>query len=237
MPWGELHEKFAQYTREINRLRAESTANHDGAKIWLVTLTRQIDNIVDAVAAGQASPALLGRLEKLELEKEDLKNRLAGPAPDPVRFHPNVAELYVLKVNGLRNALNEDGTREEAAQILRGLVDEIRLHPVDDQLQIELIGDLATLLSFAEKKGADNKKPGSSVTADSPDAGSAREELEVEYRDDAIEIGFNARYLLDITQQVAGDDVEVALADPASPTLVRDADDASALYVLMPMRV
>ena len=75
------------------------------------------------------------------------------------------------------------------------------------------------------------------LTANSPDAGSAREELEVDYRDDAIEIGFNARYLLDITQQVEGDEVEVALADPASPTLVRDADDASALYVLMPMRV
>ena len=80
-----------------------------------------------------------------------------------MRFHPNVADLYVSKVNDLRKALNEDGAREEAAQILRGLVDEIRLHPVDDKLQIELIGDLATLLSFAEKNGADNKKPGSSM--------------------------------------------------------------------------
>ena len=151
-----------EYTREINRLRAESAANHDGAKNRLVTVNRQIDNIVDAVAAGQASPALLGRLEKLELEKKELENDLAGPAPEPVRLHPNVAELYVSKVNDLRKALNEDGAREEAAQILRGLVDEIRLHPIDDQLQIELIGDLATLLGFAEKKGADNKKPGSS---------------------------------------------------------------------------
>ena len=75
-----------------------------------------------------------------------------------VRIHPNVADLYVSKVNGLRNALNEDGAREEAAQILRSLVDEIRLHPIDGQLQIELIGDLATLLGFAEKKGADNLK-------------------------------------------------------------------------------
>ena len=159
----ELTKAFVQeYTREINRLRAESTAKHDGTKNRLVTLNRQIDNIVDSVAAGQASPALLHRLEKLELEKEDLENRLAGPAPEPVRFHPNVADLYVSKVNGLRNALNEDGAREEAAQILRGLVDEIRLHPIDGQLQIELIGDLATLLGFAEKKGADNKKPGSS---------------------------------------------------------------------------
>ena len=155
LPTPELTKAFVQeYTRRINRLRAESTAKHDGTKNRLVTLNRQIDNIVDAVAAGQASPALVGRLEKLELEKKDLENHLAGPAPEPVRFHPNVADLYASKVNGLRNALNEDGAREEVAQILRGLVDEIRLHPIDDQLQIELIGDLATLLGFAEKKGS-----------------------------------------------------------------------------------
>jgi len=81
---------------------------------------------------------------------------------EPVRLHPNIADLYVSKVNDLRNALNEDGTREEAALILRGLVDEIRLHPVDSQLQIELIGDIATLLGFAGKNGPPGKKPGSS---------------------------------------------------------------------------
>ena len=158
----ELTKAFVrEYTREINRLRAEATANHDGTKNRLVALNRQIDNIVDAVAAGQASPALLGRLNKLELKKSELENELADPAPEPVRFHPNVADIYVSKVNSLRDALNEEGTREGAAQILRGLVDEIRLHPVDGQLQIELIGDLATLLGFAGKNGAGKKKPGS----------------------------------------------------------------------------
>ena len=91
-------------------------------------------------------------METLETEKTHLDQDLAGPAPEPVRFHPNVADIYVSKVNGLREALNEDGAREEAAEILRGLIDEIRLHPIDGQLQIELIGDLATLLVFAGKK-------------------------------------------------------------------------------------
>jgi site-specific DNA recombinase len=158
----ELTRAFVQeYTREINRLRAETTASHEGAKNRLATLHRQINNIVDAVADGKTSSALRGRLEKLESDKKDLENDLTSPAPEQVRLHPNVAELYVSKVNDLRNALNEDGTREEAAQILRGLVDEIRLHPVDEQLQIELIGDLATLLGFAEKNGTPTKKPGS----------------------------------------------------------------------------
>ena len=54
---------------------------------------------------------------------------------------------------------------------------------------------------------------------------------------DSFEIGFNARYLMDILAQVEGDTVEVHLADAAAPTLIRENDKASALYVLMPMRV
>ena len=159
----ELTKTFVrEYTREVNRLRAEASAIHDGARQRLSTLNRQIVNIVDTVAAGRASTALLDRLEKFELEKNQLELELTGPDPEPVRFHPNVADVYVSKVNGLRDALNEDGAREEAAEILRGLIDEIRLHPIDGRLQIELIGDLATLLVFAGDKDKGNKKPGSS---------------------------------------------------------------------------
>ncbi len=77
------------------------------------------------------------------------------------------------------------------------------------------------------------------VSAASPDQGTATEELEgglVRYDAGPIEIGFQARYLNDVTDQVTGD-VEFRFADGASPTIVRDAADASALYVLMPMRV
>jgi DNA polymerase-3 subunit beta len=75
------------------------------------------------------------------------------------------------------------------------------------------------------------------LSATSPDAGSATEELEVEYDDGDLEIGFNSRYLLDITQQIQGDKARFALSDAASPTLVKDLEDEKALYVLMPMRV
>ena len=63
------------------------------------------------------------------------------------------------------------------------------------------------------------------------------EELEVDYDAAPIEIGFNARYLLDITDQLDGDTALFKLADPGSPTLMHDREGASALYVLMPMRV
>jgi DNA polymerase-3 subunit beta len=75
------------------------------------------------------------------------------------------------------------------------------------------------------------------LSVNNPESGSATEELPVEYGHDPLEIGFNARYLLDISGQLEGDTAEFYLADPGSPTMVRDAKDPSALYVLMPMRV
>ena len=61
--------------------------------------------------------------------------------------------------------------------------------------------------------------------------------MPVKYSGPDIEIGFNSRYLLDIAQQIEGAGAEFVMADAASPTIVRDVADASALYVLMPMRV
>ncbi len=75
------------------------------------------------------------------------------------------------------------------------------------------------------------------LSANSPESGSASEEVPVDYSGPGIEIGFNSRYLLDIASQIEGGEAEISLADSASPTIVRDKSDASALYVLMPMRV
>ncbi len=75
------------------------------------------------------------------------------------------------------------------------------------------------------------------LSAVSPDAGRAVEELDVDYASEALEIGFNARYILDMSAQIEGDEIEFAVANSGSPTLVRDRKDDSALYVLMPMRV
>ncbi|MGH6990628.1 MAG: DNA polymerase III subunit beta [Stellaceae bacterium] len=75
------------------------------------------------------------------------------------------------------------------------------------------------------------------LSATSPENGTASEELEVRYNATPIEIGFNARYLLDIAGQIEGEGAHIILADAASPAIMRDAADASAIYVLMPMRV
>jgi DNA polymerase-3 subunit beta len=75
------------------------------------------------------------------------------------------------------------------------------------------------------------------LTVNNPDSGSATDEVPVGYDSDPLEIGFNAKYLLDITSQLSGGEAIFMLADPGSPTLVRDLQGDDALYVLMPMRV
>ena len=75
------------------------------------------------------------------------------------------------------------------------------------------------------------------LAVNNPDSGSAVEELAADYSADPIEIGFNARYLLDVAAQLTGSEAKFMLADAGSPTLIHDTSDETTLYVLMPMRV
>lgn len=76
------------------------------------------------------------------------------------------------------------------------------------------------------------------LSANNPEQGSGNDEVPATFNGiEVMEIGFNARYLLDITGQVEGENVTFDLSDGASPTIIRDPADPSALYVLMPMRV
>ena len=100
---------------------------------------------------------------------------------------------------------------------------------------VDRVATISTEKSRAVKLHAENGVV--TLSASSPESGTATEEIEVDYSQDAIEIGFNARYLLDIAQQIEGETAQFSMADAASPTVIRDIDDPSALYVLMPMRV
>ena len=70
-----------------------------------------------------------------------------------------------------------------------------------------------------------------------PESGTATEELGATYSAQGMEIGFNAKYLLDITSQIEGKEIRFLLSDAGSPTIIEDTEDSRSLYVLMPMRV
>ncbi len=100
---------------------------------------------------------------------------------------------------------------------------------------VDRVSTISTEKSRAVKLNLDDGRLVLTVT--NPDSGSATEELSVDYGASALEIGFNARYLMDITAQLEDDKARFLLADAGSPTVVHDTSDEAALYVLMPMRV
>ncbi|HEX9809715.1 MAG TPA: DNA polymerase III subunit beta [Alphaproteobacteria bacterium] len=100
---------------------------------------------------------------------------------------------------------------------------------------VDRVSTISTEKSRAVKLAV--AKDAVTLSATSLDQGSAEEEVEVGYRGEPMEIGFNSRYLLDIAERIGGETAQFRMGDAASAAIVSDSDDANALYVLMPMRV
>ncbi|MCA9552208.1 MAG: DNA polymerase III subunit beta [Myxococcales bacterium] len=75
------------------------------------------------------------------------------------------------------------------------------------------------------------------LTANNPDLGEAREELEVEYDNEALKIGFNFRYLMDVLAVLGEEQVELELTDELSPGVIRGVGGEGYRAVIMPMRI
>ena len=75
------------------------------------------------------------------------------------------------------------------------------------------------------------------LSVNAPDSGAAEEELAVAYDAERLEIGFNAKYLLEIAGQVDRENAVFLFNTSGDPTLMREGNDMSATYVVMPMRV
>ncbi len=129
-----------------------------------------------------------------------------------------------------------DGTFPDYSRVIPTANDKLlKIDPRSFEEGVDRVSTIATDKTRAVKMALDKDRVTLSVT--SPENGTAAEEVSGDYAADGIEIGFNARYLLDILGQISGDTVELHLADAAAPTLIRENDRSPALYVLMPMRV
>jgi DNA polymerase III subunit beta len=129
-----------------------------------------------------------------------------------------------------------DGTFPDYSRVIPTANDKLlRIDPRGFEEGVDRVSTIASERTRAVKMALERDRVTLSVT--SPENGTAAEEVPADYGADSFEIGFNARYLLDILGQIEGDTVEVHLADAAAPTLLRENDKAPALYVLMPMRV
>ncbi|BCJ89267.1 DNA polymerase III subunit beta [Terrihabitans soli] len=129
-----------------------------------------------------------------------------------------------------------DGTFPDYARVIPvGNDKKLTVDKVEFVAAVDRVSTISSERGRAVKLALNDGKLTLSVT--NPDSGSATEEIEVDYGADALDIGFNSRYLLDIAAQIDTETALLKLADPGSPTVIQDKEGSSALYVLMPMRV
>jgi site-specific DNA recombinase len=151
-----LFEEFArEFMAEVNKERRTASAAKAVVQADIQRIDRQIKRLVDAILDGADAKPINIRLKELEAEKTRLSAALEAAPEDKPLLHPNLAKIYRDRVESLEEALRDPDHGREAFEIMRSLINEVRLVPTEDQLGIELKGELAGILALAEgAKGA-----------------------------------------------------------------------------------
>ena len=155
LPAPELLEEFTrEYVAELNRLNRERDAGRAKAEADLAKVTRQVRAIIEAIKEGIRTPGMKEELLELEARKAALEKALRGATHGPCPAS-RMADLYQDRVARLHAELNRPDVRAQATEILRSLIEEIRLVPENGRLEIEVVGDLAGILAL----GGERKQP------------------------------------------------------------------------------
>lgn len=129
-----------------------------------------------------------------------------------------------------------DGTFPDYSRVIpQGNTRRLEVDASEFAKAVDRVATVSSERSRAVKLALDEDRLILSVNA--PDSGAAEEELAVAYGDEALEIGFNAKYLLEIASQVDRENAVFMFNSSGDPTLMREGNDTSAVYVVMPMRV
>lgn len=129
-----------------------------------------------------------------------------------------------------------DGTFPDYSRVIpTGNTKKLEVDAAEFAAAVDRVATVSPERSRAVKLVLDQDKLVLSVNA--PDTGAAEDELTVAYGDDHLEIGFNAKYLIEIAGQVDRENAVFLFNTANDPTLMREGTDQSAVYVVMPMRV
>ena len=144
-----------EFIRELNQQQAARSADATSLKAELAGIAKKIDNLVDAIADGADALPLNAKIKAMEIRQQEIERQLAVmPTTSHPRLHPNLAEIYRAKVAELRAALDAPNERHEAMDVIRGLIQELRLIPENGILRFELYGELAGILALCEAKSS-----------------------------------------------------------------------------------
>lgn len=250
---GDLPHKFSISTKDLNRLvdKAKFAISTEETRYYL-------NGIYLHVSKDGGSPMLRSvatdghRLARVEHPapsgSEDMPgiivprktvlelSRLIEDAEGEVEIAVSDAKIRFAINGAVLTSKLIDGTFPEYSRVIPEGNDKVLSVNAREFAQaVDRVSTISTEKSRAVKLNLEKDRLNLTVT--NPESGNATEELLVDYSAEPIEIGFNARYLLDITGQLDSEEARFLLADSGAPTIVSDASDEAALYVLMPMRV
>lgn len=209
------------------------TVDADGAKLRAVATDGHRLALADATAPKGATgmPGVIVPRKTIN----ELK-RLLDDAADMVEISVSPQKIRFALGDAVLTSKLIDGSFPEYARVIpKGNSKKLKVPNKAFAEAVDRVATVSAERSRSVRLALDKDKI--TLTVNNPDAGVATEDIAADYRDDALEIGFNARYLLDVAGQIEGEEAVFELADSGSPTLVRDEADEHALYVLMPLRV
>lgn len=154
-----------EYTEHLNRLRHGQRDAVAGHRRELAKLEREQARMVAAIKEGMPAEMLREEAERIAARMDVLKQCLEDVEDPAPILHPAMADMYAREVRRLIETFNEEEHREEAAGLIRELVDRIVLTPdrTGSRLVVDLEGDLAGILSIAARgaawRGAAASKP------------------------------------------------------------------------------
>ena len=209
------------YMHAVNGdLRAVATDAHRLALTWL-PLPPHTEGLEGAILSRKT----ITEVRKL-IEKDDVVVEVSI-SPSQMAFRVGDVTLYSRLIKGTYP--------DYQRAIPQG---EKRIIQIETHLFAEAV-DRVSMLSPDKTKAIKMHVHAGGITfsAQSADSGFACEDIPATYTGEPLEMGFNARYVLDVIQQIKGDTFQIHVEDATIPAIVKDSKDENALYVLMPMRI
>ena len=142
-----------EYAAQMNRMRSEKNARLSSFRAELDRLEAGRKRLIEAIKSGVPGADVKDEMIAIGERRKIVEAELANIDEEPVLLHPAMAFRYQEEIERLLHTINDDECRAEATEIIRSLVDRIVLTPNEDgsDLQIDLHGDLAGIISIARK--------------------------------------------------------------------------------------
>ena len=137
-----------EYIRETNQLHRKQSGKKAAQQQQLSKTEDEIAKLIDALKAGISPASIKDELSTLEQRKETLTSSLTELPPEQLLLHPSMVVLYRAKITRLQRFLESSEKNYEALDLIRSLVSEITLMPVNGELKLDLKGELANILNL-----------------------------------------------------------------------------------------